>query len=227
VCDPHLNHVDDYPALASAAGGSIGHIFETHVQADHISGAQTLAERTGARVYAHEAAELTFPHVDLRDGQRIELGNDEVRVLHTPGHSYDSVCLLVADRTRSEKPWFVLTGDTLLVGDAGRPDLHDEKDRGDIVTAASALFDSLQQLLALDDAVEVYPAHFAGSACARSMSAKPSSTIGFERRCNDALRPRSREEFITFMLTDLPPAPLQFAEIRRINQGIALPVDRQ
>ena len=177
VCDPHLAHVDEYLGLAAAIGIPIGHIFETHVQADHVSGAALLAARSGAKIYLHEAAEVGFPHVDLRDGDEIALGNAFVRVLHTPGHSPDSVCLVVGDRTRGPDPWFVLTGDTLFVGDVGRPDLHSSEEA---TPYAAQLHDSLWgKLMPLDDSAEVYPAHFAGSACGRSMSAKPSSTIGF------------------------------------------------
>jgi hydroxyacylglutathione hydrolase len=215
VCDPHLDHVDDYLALAAAVGIRIGHVFETHVQADHLSGASLLAEQTNAKVYFHEASEVGFPHVALHDGDEIPLDNDFVRVLHTPGHSLDSVCLVVGDRTRGPDPWFVLTGDTLFVGDVGRPDLHGP---GEATPLAAKLHDSLwERLMTLDDAVEVYPAHFAGSACGRSMSAKPSSTIGFERRFNPALQIRTRKEFAAFALRDLPPPPDNFAAIHRQN----------
>jgi hydroxyacylglutathione hydrolase len=216
VCDPHIEHVDEYLSLAEAAGAGIGHVFETHVQADHVSGALELARRAGARIYLHESADVAFPHVDLRDGDEVELGNDYVRVLHTPGHSEDSVCYLVGDRTRGPDPWFVLTGDTLFVGSAGRPDLHgaDASRR-----LAERLHGSLQKLLSLPDDLEVYPAHFAGSPCGKAMSGKPSSTIGFERRFNEALRPRSRDEFVTFMTTDLPPQPEEFRRIRALNRG--------
>ena len=216
MCDPHLEHVDEYLALAEAAGAGIGHVFETHVQADHLSGAADLARRTGAKVYVHEAAEVAFPHVDLKDGDEIQLGNDYVRVLHTPGHSEDGVCYLVGDRTRGPEPWFVLTGDTLFVGSAGRPDLHGAAASRRL---AGKLHDSLARLLALPDDLEVYPAHFAGSACGKAMSGKPSSTIGFERRFNEALRPRSRDEFVAFMTADLPPQPEEFVRIRLANQG--------
>jgi hydroxyacylglutathione hydrolase len=216
VCDPHIEHVDEYLRLAEAAGAGIGHVFETHVQADHLSGALALAGRAGARIYLHESAEVDYPHVDLRDGDEIPLGNDYVRVLHTPGHSEDSVCYLVGDRTRGPDPWFVLTGDTLFVGSAGRPDLHGAEASRRL---AERLHDSLEKLLELPDDLEVYPAHFAGSACGKAMSGKPSSTIGFERRFNEALRPRSRAEFVAFMTTDLPPQPEEFARIRRVNQG--------
>jgi hydroxyacylglutathione hydrolase len=216
VCDPHIDHVDEYLALAGAAGAGIGHVFETHVQADHRSGALELARRAGATIYVHEAAEVDFPHVDVRDGDEVQLGNDYVRVLHTPGHSEDSVCYLVGDRTRGPDPWFVLTGDTLFVGSAGRPDLH-----GTDATRrlAERLHGSLERLLALPDDLEVYPAHFAGSACGKAMSGKPSSTIGFERRFNEALKPRARAEFVDFMTADLPPQPEEFARIRLANQG--------
>jgi hydroxyacylglutathione hydrolase len=218
VCDPHSDHVDEYLALAAAAGAVIGHVFETHVQADHLSGALELARRTGAKVYVHESADVSFQHVDLKDGDEIQLGNDYVRVLHTPGHSEDSVCYLVGDRTRGPDPWFVLTGDTLFVGSAGRPDLH-----GTDATRrlAERLRGSLEKLMALPDDIEIYPAHFAGSACGKAMSGKPSSTIGFERRFNEALRPRSKAEFVDFMTADLPPQPEEFARIRLANQGRA------
>jgi glyoxylase-like metal-dependent hydrolase (beta-lactamase superfamily II) len=221
VCDPHIDHLDEYLALAEAAGAGIGHVFETHVQADHISGARELAGRTGARIYLHESADVDFPHVDLSDGDEVPLGNDYVRVLHTPGHSEDSVCYLVGDRTRGPDPWFVLTGDTMFVGSAGRPDLHgDEAAR----RMAGELHGSLARLLALPDDLEVYPAHFAGSACGKAMSGKPSSTIGFERRFNEALKPRAREEFVAFMTTDLPPQPEEFQRIRAANRGRAVAV---
>src|SRR5205085_10566660 len=148
------------------------------------SGAPALAARTGATVFVHEAAEVAFPRADLREGQVLPLGNDYIRVLYTPGHSADSVTLLVGDRVRGDDPWFALTGDTLFVGDAGRPDLAAGEGGPDATAAAAALYDSLQRLLALPDYLEIYPAHFAGSACGRAMSGKPSSTIGFERRFN-------------------------------------------
>jgi hydroxyacylglutathione hydrolase len=217
VCDPHVDHVAEYLALSESVGASIGHIFETHVQADHVSGTPRLVEQSGARVYLHEAADVAFPHVDLRDGDELPLGNDYVRVLHTPGHAPEHVCLLVGDRTRGPDPWFVLTGDTLFVGDSGRPDLHDA---GSVAHLAGQLYDSLRdKLMALDDAVEVYPSHFAGSACGRSMSAKPSSTIGFERRFNPALQIPDRGAFVAYALRDLPPPPPDFATIRRQNAG--------
>jgi glyoxylase-like metal-dependent hydrolase (beta-lactamase superfamily II) len=226
VVDPHHEHVDEYLAIAQLAQSPIVAIFETHVQADHLSGATELAARIGAPIYLHEAAEVTFAHRAVRDGDVVELGNDFVRVLHTPGHSPDSICLLVGDRTRSAEPWFLLSGDTLLVGDAGRPDLTAESTTAETappatataVAAAQTLYDSLRMLLTLPDDLEIYPAHFAGSACGRSMSGKPSSTLGFERSNNPALVQPSREAFVSFMLTDLPAPPEQHREIRAANR---------
>ncbi|HLZ22257.1 MAG TPA: MBL fold metallo-hydrolase [Ktedonobacterales bacterium] len=222
VVDPHSEHITDYLAVAAAAHSPIVAILETHVQADHLSGATELARRTGAPIYLHEAADVAFPHRTLHDGDEVTLGNDYLRVLHTPGHSPDSVCLLVGDRTRGVDPWFMLTGDTLFVGDAGRPDLTERDDAGDAAAQAPAaaylLYESLQKLLTLPDDLEIFPAHFAGSSCGRAMSGKPSSTLGFERRFNQALRLRTREAFATFMLTDLPPAPEQHRAIRRTNR---------
>jgi glyoxylase-like metal-dependent hydrolase (beta-lactamase superfamily II) len=218
VVDPHAEHIDDYLAVAAAADAPIRAIVETHVQADHLSGASELSARTAAPIYLHEAADVAFPHQTLHDGDELTLGNDFLRVLHTPGHSPDSVTLLVGDRVRGEDPWFALTGDTLFVGDAGRPDLGAEEGGPDAAAAAAALYDSLQRLLALPDDLEIYPAHFAGSACGRAMSGKPSSTIGFERRFNPALRLHSRDEFVAFMLSELPPAPPGHRRIRQANR---------
>jgi hydroxyacylglutathione hydrolase len=214
--------------VAEAAASPIVAIVETHVQADHSSGAIALAARTGALIYLHEAADVAFSHRTLRDGDEVELGNDYLRVLHTPGHSPDSICLLVGDRTRGPDPWFLLTGDTLFVGDAGRPDLT-AGDMGDLGgasdeghdaarQAARTLYDSLRRLLVLPDDLEIYPAHFAGSACGRAMSGKPSSTLGFERRFNPALRQRNPDEFAAFMLADLPAPPAEHRAIRAANR---------
>ncbi|MBI5668151.1 MAG: MBL fold metallo-hydrolase [Chloroflexi bacterium] len=215
VVDPHIEHLNDYLAVSQQANSPIVAIFETHVQADHRSGATRLAEITGAPIYLHESAKVRFPFHPVRDGDTIELGNDYVRVLHTPGHSLDSISLLVGDRTRTAAPWLVFTGDTLFVGDVGRPDLHGD---AQTVTFAGQLYDSLfNKLLKLDDFVEVYPGHFAGSACGRAMSGKPSSTIGFERRYNPALQQPSREAFIAFVQQNQTPAPPEFTIIRQAN----------
>jgi glyoxylase-like metal-dependent hydrolase (beta-lactamase superfamily II) len=215
VVDPHIEHIDDYLEVARQAKSPIVAIFETHVQADHRSGAGQLAAATNAPIYLHESAQVKFPFTPVWDGDVVELGNDYVRVLHTPGHSADSISLVVGDRVRTDAPWLVFTGDTLLVGDVGRPDLH-----GDANTTlfAGQLYDSVfGKLLKLDDTVEVYPSHFAGSVCGRSMSGKPSSTIGFERRFNPTLQHTDRDDFIAFVQQNQIPAPPEFATIRQAN----------
>lgn len=188
-------------------------IFSTHVHADHRSGERALAERTGAPIYLHRSAQVNFPFAPLDDGSAVSLGNVVITALHTPGHTPESVALLVTDRTRSKEPWMVLTGDTLFVGDVGRPDVggHD---------AASALYDSLYgKLLSLPDHIEIYPAHISGSPCGRAMSGKPSSTIGFERRYNAALQHAGRESFIAALFAGLGPAPDAFAATIAANRG--------
>lgn len=215
VVDPHIDHIHEYLAIAEQAHSPIVAIFETHAQADHISGAQQLAALTHAPIYLHESATVQFPFVPVHDEDIVELGNDFVRVLHTPGHSPDSISLVVGDRTRADVPWLVFTGDTLFVGDVGRPDLH-----GDTHTTqyAGQLYDSIfTKLLPLDDVIEVYPSHFAGSACGRNMSGKPSSTIGFERRYNRALQHTERDAFIAFVQQNQTPAPAEFTAIRQQN----------
>jgi glyoxylase-like metal-dependent hydrolase (beta-lactamase superfamily II) len=209
--------IEPYLDAAGQKGMRVTHIFETHVQADHLSGARRLAAVTGAPIFYHESADVRFAHVDLADGEEHELGNVRVTVLHTPGHTPDSLSLLVTDRTRSPEPWFVLTGDTLFSGGVGRPDLLGV---GAQTGQAEQLYESLfGKLLTLPDHVEIYPAHFGGAACGKGLSGKPGSTIGFERRFNPALRARSREEFVRFVLADLPPEPAEFAGNRRKNLG--------
>jgi glyoxylase-like metal-dependent hydrolase (beta-lactamase superfamily II) len=208
---------DIAPYLAAAAEKSmrISHIFETHVQADHLSGARRLSEATGAPVIYHAAAPVSFAHAATEDGDLHDLGNVKVRVVHTPGHTPDSVSLLVTDLTRGEEPWFVLTGDTLFSGGVGRPDLLGT---GQERRLAEQLYESVRgRLLALPDHIEVFPAHFGGAACGKGLSGKPGSTIGFERRFNPALQFGAKNEFVDFVLADLPPQPAVFAENRRRN----------
>lgn len=215
VVDPHIAHIETYMAIAQEAGSPIVAIFETHVQADHLSGAVKLSQLTDAPIYLHESAQVEFSFIPMRDNDIIELGNDYVHVLHTPGHSLDSVCLIVGDKVRGDAPWLVFTGDTLFVGDVGRPDLH-----GDNHTHhyAGLLYDSLfDKVLKLDDAVEIYPSHFAGSACGRAMSGKPSSTIGYEKRFNASLQYHDKEAFIAFVQQNQTPAPEEFSTIRQAN----------
>ena len=214
MVDPQ-QEIEPYVEAAAQKSMRITHVFETHVQADHVSGARRLAAVTGAAVFFHEAAPVAFPHVALEDGEEHEMGNVRVSVIHTPGHTPDSVSLLVTDRTRAREPWFVLTGDTLFAGAVGRPDLLGA---GAEAQLAEQLYDSVHgKLLKLPDHIEVYPAHFGGSACGKGLSGKPGSTIGFERRFNPALQLASRTDFVRFVLEDLPPQPEAFAENRRRN----------
>ncbi|HSE92006.1 MAG TPA: MBL fold metallo-hydrolase [Methylomirabilota bacterium] len=215
--DPQ-QEIEPYLEAAGQKGMRITHVFETHVQADHVSGARALAAVTGAPVLYHESAEVRFPHVELADGEEHELGNVRLSVLHTPGHTPDSVCLMVTDRSRGPEPWFVLTGDTLFSGGVGRPDLLGQ---GAEERLAGQLYESLHgRLLALPDHLEVHPAHFGGAACGKGLSGKPGSTIGFERRFNPALRRPGKDDFVRFVLADLPPQPPAFAENRRRNLGL-------
>ncbi len=214
VVDPGRDRVDEYIRLARRRGLKITHILETHTHADHISGNRDLAAVTGAPILLHHSAMAVFDHLAVRDSDEIRIGSVHLKVLHTPGHTPDSVCLLVTDRSRGNDPWFVLTGDTLFIGDVGRPDLGGDR-------AAEALYESLSRvLLRLDDSVEVYPAHGAGSVCGRAMSAKSGSTLGFERRFNPALQLRSKAEFVQFVMAGLPPKPPSFETIVGKNRGL-------
>ncbi|HET7718008.1 MAG TPA: MBL fold metallo-hydrolase [Bauldia sp.] len=218
VVDPQARDVDAYIAFAAEKGMRIAYVIDTHVHADHLSGGRSLAERTGAKYALHESADVAFPFTPLHDGEVIELGNTLIEVIHTPGHSRDSVCLLVTDRRRGPEPWFVLTGDTLFVGSVGRPDLHAHA--GD---DAARLYASIhERLMSLPDDIEVYPGHFAGSLCGAGMSGKPSSTIAFEKRWNAMLK-RPRADFVA-ALADVPEKPADMIRILRINRGIPEPV---
>lgn len=213
VVDPQERDIDGYVAFAAAKGLSITHVIDTHVHADHRSGGRLLAERTGAAYALHHAADVAFPFLPLDDGQEIELGNARVRVLHTPGHTPESVSLVVTDLRRGPEPWFVLTGDTLFVGAVGRPDLP-----GRARENAGELYDSLhEKLLTLPSELEVYPGHFAGSACGAGMSGKPSSTLAFERRFNPMLA-MSRDALVA-ELGHTGQKPEGMDEILRFNQG--------
>ena len=218
MVDPQ-HDIEPYLEAAAQKNMQISHIIETHVQADHVSGARRLAEVTGAPIFMHQAAGARFAHTDLADGDRLHLGNVGIEVIATPGHTPDGVSLLVTDASRAKEPWFVLTGDTLFSGGVGRPDLLGS---GAEQGLAEQLYDSLcGRLLALPDHLEIYPAHFGGAACGKGLSGKPGSTVGFERRFNPALQYGSREDFVRFVLSDLPPQPPQFAANRRTNLGLA------
>lgn len=210
VVDPQFD-IEPYLDYASSHGMRIARVFETHAQADHLSGARRLFEATGSPVHFHESVRAGFPVVGVKDGQELAIGRVTVKVLYTPGHTSDSICLLVTDTTRGRDPWLVLTGDTLFVGDTGRPDLD-----GD----AGLLYRSIQEkLLPLGDAVELYPTHSAGSSCGKAMSPKPVSTVGFERRFNPALSFSSEREFVAYVMSDLPVQPPRFQKVRQFNLG--------
>jgi hydroxyacylglutathione hydrolase len=219
VVDPHIDLLDDYVALAEAQCIPIVAVFETHVQADHVSGLPELVRRTGATAYLPEGAGVEFEHRPLADDQVVQLGNTEVRAVATPGHAPAHHAYVVTDHTRGEEPWFVLSGDALLVGDAGRPDLH-AGGRRSVEEMARTLYRSLtERLLALPDHLALYPAHYSGSVCGRGLSANPASTIGFERRHNRALQFDSEDAFVRALLEDIPPAPAAQADIVATNRA--------
>lgn len=214
MVDPQ-QEIEPYLEAAAQKSMRITHIFETHVQADHVSGARRLAEATRAPVLFHQSAPIEFPHIRLEDGEEHELGNVRLTILHTPGHTPDGISIIVTDRSRAQEPWFVLTGDTLFAGGVGRPDLLGQ---GAETVLAEQLYESLYgKLLKLPDHLEVYPAHFGGAACGKGLSGKPGSTIGFERRFNPALQFTAKADFVRFVLEDLPPQPAVFPENRRRN----------
>ena len=219
VVDPHVDLVDSYIALAEAQGARIAAVLETHVQADHFSGMAALVERTGATPYLPAKAGVEFDHEQLADGDVVRVGNTEIEAISTPGHAAAHHAYLVTDHARVDDPWMVLSGDALLVGDAGRPDLHAGGDLT-VEEMARTLYRSLtERLLTLPDHLLLYPAHYAGSVCGRGLSGNPASTVGFERRHNAALRHASEEEFVAALIEDIPPAPEQQAEILAANRS--------
>jgi len=215
VIDP-LGAADPYVAAARGGGMRIKYVIDTHLHADHISCGRALAEVSGAEYVLSAVAVASFPFRGARDGEVLELGNVSIKVLHTPGHTPEHIALLVTDRTRSDEPWFVLTGHTLLVGDLGRTELAATAEEG-----ARNLYRSVQKLKELPDYVEVLPGAYAGSVCGRSLSGKPTSTIGFEKRHNKAFRIGEEEAFVHAMLADIPPTPPRADEVRAINAGKA------
>lgn len=212
--DPRADDVDAYQAFADAKQMRITHVIDTHVHADHRSGGFELARRVGARYCLHESADVAMPFTPLRDAEEIELGNTRLVVLHTPGHSPESVCLVGTDLRRGPDPWFVLTGDTLFVGAVGRPDLP-----GQARENARLLYDSIHtKLLTLPDGLEIYPGHFAGSVCGAGLSGKPTSTLGFERRWNPMLS--LEREALVEALAAVPPKPADMERILATNRGL-------
>ena len=219
VVDAHVDLVDEYIALAEAQGAPIAAVLETHVQADHVSGLPELVARTGATAYLPGGAGVEFEHHPLRDGELVKLGNTVIEAVATPGHALAHHSYLVTDLTRSKDPWLVLTGDALLVGDAGRPDLHAHGE-DTVEQMAGALYRSLsERLLSLPDHLVLFPAHYSGSVCGRGLSSTPVSTIGFERRHNPALQFASEEDFVAALIIDIPTAPHQQAAIIAANRS--------
>ena len=215
VVDPQRD-VEIYLEAARKNGLKIRYIFETHLHADFVSGHRELAARTGAEIYLSRHAGATFPHVDVDDGYTLRVGKLKIEVLATPGHTPESISLLVTDEEKGDQPWAVLTGDTLFIGDVGRPDLSPTHTP---VQLAGMLHDSLnRKLMTLPDAVLVYPAHGAGSLCGRNMRAERFSTIGTERLTNYALQIRDRDEFVRQMTSNLPARPDYFLEDAAINR---------
>jgi glyoxylase-like metal-dependent hydrolase (beta-lactamase superfamily II) len=192
------------------------YVIDTHIHADHVSTGRALAKAAGAEYVLFSGARAEFPFRGVADGEVLELGNVTVQVLHTPGHTPEHISLLVTDRTRAPDPWLVFTGHTLMVGDLGRTELASTAEAG-----ARDLFSSAARLKALDDYVEVLPGAYSGSVCGRSLSGKPSSTIGFERRFNKAFRIDDEATFVAAMTADIPPPPPQAAVTRALNAGLA------
>jgi len=215
IIDPD-REVQKYLDAAESRGLKITHIVETHLHADHVSGNTDLAMRTGADIYVHEASGAEYPHKPLKQDEIIALGNIRLRVLHTPGHTPESITVLVSDTTRAEEPWLALTGDTLFVGDIGRPDLVGvEAARG----LADNMYESLfEKILPLDDSLLIFPGHGAGSLCGKSIGSMRTTTLGFERKHSDALAPRERDEFVEFATSGLPEQPGNHKRIKSMNR---------
>jgi hydroxyacylglutathione hydrolase len=219
VVDPHVDLVGEYIALADAQGLPIVAVLDTHVQADHVSGLPELVRRTGATAYLPEGAGVDFAHHALADGEVVELGNTEIQAIATPGHAAAHHAYAVTDRTRGDDPWLVMTGDALLVGDAGRPDLHAHGEQS-AEEMARLLYRSLKErLLKLPDHLLLYPSHYSGSVCGRGLSANPASSIGFERRNNPMLRLGSEDAFVEALVRDIPPAPPRAEAIVTANRS--------
>jgi hydroxyacylglutathione hydrolase len=216
VVDP-VGDIQLYVSAAKQAGMRILFVIDTHVHADHVSAGRKLAAATGAEYVLSAEADVSFPFKGARDGEVLPLGNVTATVMHTPGHTPEHIMLLVSDHTRADEPWFVFTGHTLMVGDLGRTELAVTAEDG-----ARDLFHTARRLKALPDYVEVLPGAYAGSVCGRRLSGKPWSTIGFEKRHNEAFAIDDEGEFIRFMLAEIPRPPAEAAAIRASNAGTAL-----
>ena len=218
VVDPQRD-VDEYLAEAEAQGLQIKYVIETHLHADFVSGHQEIAARTGAQIIFGEKAGAEFEHRAVRDGEEIKMGSVALHFIETPGHTPEGICVLVTDTEAPDQPPKLLTGDTLFIGDVGRPDLAGGKGYTPQMMA-EMMYDSLHgKVLKLPDEVEVYPAHGAGSMCGKNMSKETSSTIGEQRKFNYALKPMSKDEFVRMMTADLPEAPSYFPKDAEINRS--------
>jgi hydroxyacylglutathione hydrolase len=221
IIDPQRD-VDIYLEAAERKGWKIEHIIETHVHADFVSGHRELAERTAARIYLGAGSGAQFPHVAVNDGDEIQFGQWRLRFLQTPGHTLESICVLLNDRGEPERPAAVFTGDTLFVGDVGRPDLSPTHTPQQL---AAIMYQSIhEKLLTLPDNTEIFPAHGAGSLCGRQMSSESSSTIGKQRQSNYALLARTSEEFVRLLTDNLPARPEYFAREVDLNRRGAAPL---
>lgn len=215
VIDP-VDAPSMYLDTARVLGLRVACVVDTHIHADHVSTGRALAQAAGCDYLLHASAPAQFPFRRVGDEEMVRLGNVQLQVLHTPGHTLEHLCLLVMDRTRGQEPWLLLSGHTLMAGDVGRTELA-----GDPETGAGQLYDSLQRLSALPDHLLIYPGAFSGSVCGRRLSGHPASTLGFERRYNPGFRPRTRHEFIAFMMENVPPRPEGADAIRAHNLGLA------
>lgn len=214
MCDP-IDRPQEYMRVADENGMKICYVIDTHVHADHISTGRKLAEMAGAKYALHASAGARYDFFPVNDGDVLDLGNVQVRVLHTPGHTPEHISLLVTDKTRGPEPWFLLSGHTLMVGDVGRTELASRAEDG-----ARELFATVQKLKMLPDHVEVLPGAFSGSVCGRSLSGKPTSTIGFERKFNQAIQINDRDQFVRYMLQNIPTPPPDAARVRAVNMGL-------
>ena len=214
MCDP-IDDPSSYLRAAERNVTKIRYVIDTHVHADHVSTGRKLAELAGAKYVLHSSAGARYLFFGVNETDVLDLGNVQIQVLHTPGHTPEHLSLLVTDKTRGPEPWFVLTGHTLMVGDLGRTELASSAEQG-----ARALFETTRKLKTLSDHIEILPGAFSGSVCGRSLSGKPMSTIGFERRFNRAFQIDDRDEFVRYMLQDIPTPPPNAAAIRAINLGL-------
>jgi hydroxyacylglutathione hydrolase len=215
VCDPSED-IDVYLRLGEETGMKICYVLDTHLHADHVSGARKLAQLTGARYVLHADSGANFDVSTVHEGDELDMGNVSIRVLHTPGHTPEHISFLVTDKTRGLEPWFLLTGHTLMVGDMGRTELAASAEEG-----AGMLFETVQKLKSLPDYVEIFPGAFAGSVCGRALSGKPMSTIGFERKFNRAFQIADRDEFVRHMSREIPIPPPNAKENRALNMGFS------